>query len=59
MSKKYTLKCQKLMKDMGDSYQFIHKNNNTLSEYKGFITINDVYNINNKYNVFLLDIRLW
>lgn len=59
ISKKYTLKSLSLMKNMGKSYQFIHHNNSNLIEYNGFITLNEINNIEDKYNKFIFDIRLW
>lgn len=59
MSKKYSLRSLKLMKNIGESYKFLHFNNSNLSRYNGFITLDKVDNIANIHDVFILDIRLW
>lgn len=59
LSRKYSLKCLKLMEDLGKSYQFIHNNNSKIYSNNGFITINEVKTCSDFQSKFILDIRIW
>ena len=59
MSKEYSLKCLKLMENMGWSYRFIHENNSNLNVSDGFVTINEIDKTDELLTQFILDIRIW
>lgn len=60
-SVKFTRKCLAFFSEMGDSYMSIHKNNEKLNSYEGFLLLHKTYNcgIVNQTNRFILDTRLW
>ena len=55
-SKEFSLKCLELMQEMGETYTHVHKNNISLSGYKGFSLVNNRRNYDSS---FVLDIRVW
>ena len=54
-SKEYSKMSLNLMRNMGESYQLVHRNNLKLTNYQGVILINE----ENNTNKFILDFRLW
>lgn len=57
-SKEYSKMSLNLMRNMGESYQLVHRNNLKLTNYQGIILINNL-NEENNTNKFILDFRLW
>lgn len=57
-SKEYSKMSLNLMRNMGESYQLVHRNNLKLTNYQGVILINNL-NEENNTNKFILDFRLW
>lgn len=55
-SREFSLKCLELMQEMGETYTHVHKNNISLSGYKGFSLVNNRRNYDSS---FVLDIRVW
>lgn len=60
-STKFTSKCLSLFSELGNSYTDIHRNNETLNSYNGFVLLHNTYYCGtiNKTNKFILDTRLW
>ena len=53
-STKFTSKCLSLFSELGNSYTDIHRNNETLNSYNGFVLLHNTYycgtiNKTNKY----------
>ena len=55
----YSRKCLLLMGKMGNNYQNIHKHNLSLTEYKGFTTIDCFNQGHNAEGKFIMDTRVW
>ncbi len=58
-TKKFSLKCLKLMASMGSSYKNVHLHNHGISKVVGILTINQIDDWNDMGDEFVLDIRLW
>lgn len=58
-SRKYSSKSISLLKNMGDTYKFVHMNNKQLNQYNGFILLNEISHKETHYDKFIIDIRLW
>lgn len=55
-SRTFSLRCLELMREMGETYTHVHKNNISLNQYKGFSLVSDKRNYG---STFVLDIRVW
>ena len=58
-SRKYSIKCLELMRELGKSYTEVHKNNKQLIEFNGFSIINKDNKKKKQIKSFVIDIRVW